>query len=145
VTKLTLAFSVHDSKKERIIEVVKDYKELLAEFELIATRNTGRMIQQSTGLPVTLLNSGQYGGNQEIGALVVKGKVNAVFLLRDPFAVQAHEPDITALARACDIHNVILSTNIATSEAVLNSFLNKIPSPVKQSAVPKYTGELVEV
>ena len=145
MAKFTLAFSVHDSKKEHIVHIVKSYRELLAEYELIATRNTGRMIQQSTGLPVKLLNSGQHGGNQQIGALVADGRIDAVFLLRDPLTVQAHEPDITALTRVCDTHNVALCTNVTTSEAVLHSFLSQTPSPVKQDILPECTEELVEV
>jgi methylglyoxal synthase len=103
------------------------------------------MIQQSTGLAVKLLNSGQYGGNLQIGALVADGKVDAVFLLRDPLAVQAYEPDITALARVCDIHNVTLCTNIATSEAVLHSHLSQMESPINKETLPERTEELVEV
>jgi methylglyoxal synthase len=145
VAKFTLTFSAHDSKKEHIVHIVKSYRELLAGYELIATRNTGRMIQQSTGLPVKLLNSGQYGGNQQIGALVADGRIDAVFLLRDPLTVQAHEPDITALTRVCDTHNVVLCTNATTSEAVLQSFLNNTPSPVTGDTTPERTEELVEV
>ena len=77
------------------------------------------MIQQATGLPVTLMQSGPLGGDQQIGALVASNIVKAVIFLRDPLTAQPHEPDITALLRVCDVHNVPLATNLATAEAVL--------------------------
>jgi methylglyoxal synthase len=46
--------------------------------------------------------------------------VKAVIFLRDPLTAQPHEPDIAALMRVCDVHNVPLATNLATAEAVLH-------------------------
>jgi methylglyoxal synthase len=53
--------------------------------------------------------------------LVAQGKVQAVVFLRDPLTAQAHEPDISALLRICDVYNTPLATNLATAEAVLDS------------------------
>ena len=145
MAKFTLVFTAHDTKKEDLIHFVKAYSELLTGFELVATRNTGWMIHQSTGLPVTILNSSLYGGIQQIGALVANNKVDAVFLLREPLIVQAHEPDIIALTRLCDVHNVILATNLATSEAILRFFYNRVSSPIKQDLVSECEEELVGV
>ena len=66
------------------------------------------------------MESGPHGGDQQIGALVAKGEVRAVIFLRDPLTAQAHEPDISALLRVCDVHNIPLATNLATAEAVLS-------------------------
>jgi methylglyoxal synthase len=46
--------------------------------------------------------------------------VKAVIFLRDPLTAQPHEPDIAALLRVCDVHNVPLATNLATAEAVMH-------------------------
>ena len=37
----------------------------------------------------------------------------------DPLTAQPHEPDITALLRVCDVHNVPLATNLATAELIV--------------------------
>jgi methylglyoxal synthase len=66
------------------------------------------------------MNSGLYGGYQQIGALVAQREVQAVIFLRDTLTAQAHEPDMSALLRACDVHDVPLATNLATAEAVLS-------------------------
>jgi len=120
VEKLTLALIAHDSKKEDMVSLVKAHREELAGIDLVATKSTGKVIQSQVGLPVTLLQSGPHGGDQQIGALVANGDVRAVIFLRDPMTAQPHEPDITALLRICDVHDVPLATNLATAEAVLH-------------------------
>jgi len=51
--------------------------------------------------------------------MVAEGRVLAVIFLRDPLQAQPHEPDVQALMRVCDVHNVPLATNLAATEAVL--------------------------
>ncbi len=51
--------------------------------------------------------------------MVAKEEVRAVIFLRDPLTAQPHEPDITALLRVCDVHNIPLATNERTAELVL--------------------------
>lgn len=43
-----------------------------------------------------------------------------IFLI-DPLYAQPHEPDIQALLRVCQVHNVPLATNRATADAILTS------------------------
>jgi methylglyoxal synthase len=118
--KLTLALVAHDSKKDDMVQLVKAHREELAGLELMATLSTGRIIQERTGLPVRLLESGPLGGDQQVGALVANEDVDAVIFLRDPLMAHPHEPDVSALLRVCDVHNVPLATNLTTAEAVIH-------------------------
>ncbi len=127
--RLTLALIAHDSRKESMIALVKAHKHELDEVSLVATRGTGRLIQSSVGLPVTLVESGPQGGDQQIGAMVAVGLVSAVIFLRDPLTSHPHEPDVSALLRVCDVHDVPLATNTATGEAVLH-LLSGHPEPL---------------
>ena len=43
-----------------------------------------------------------------------------VDFLRDPMTPHPHEPDVNALVRACDVHNVACATNLATAHLVLS-------------------------
>ncbi len=117
---ITLALIAHDNKKEEMLSLVADHRDELANLSLVATRSTGMLIQSRTGLNVTLMQSGPMGGDQQIGSLVASGIVKAVIFLRDPLTVQPHEPDVSALLRVCDVHNVPLATNMTTAEAVLH-------------------------
>jgi methylglyoxal synthase len=117
---LTLALVAHDGKKDEMVRLAREHRDNLAKLSLVATRSTGQLVREGTGLPVTLVNSGPMGGDQQIGAMVASGVVKAVIFLRDPLTAQPHEPDIAALLRVCDVHNVPLATNLATAEAVMH-------------------------
>ena len=118
---MKIALIAHDQKKDEMVEFVKKYHNQLRQCEIIATGTTGRRIREETGLPVKRVLSGPYGGDQQIGAMVASEEVKAVIFLRDPLTAQPHEPDITALLRVCDVHNVPLATNEATAELVIKA------------------------
>lgn len=124
---MKIALIAHDKKKSEMIEFVQEYREILAGHELVATGTTGRLIQEQAGLPVERVLSGPLGGDQQIGARVASGLVDAVIFLRDPLTAQPHEPDITALLRVCDVHNVPLATNRATGELLLLGLDEALP------------------
>ena len=143
--RLALALIAHDSKKADVVQLVKAHKEGLAEFDLVATRGTGQIIQSRIGLPVTLVQSGPHGGDQQIGALVANGDVRAGIFLRDPLMAQPHEPDISALLRVCDVHNVPLATNLATAEAVLHLLFEHPEALSGHHLVAEFLKELAAV
>jgi methylglyoxal synthase len=121
--RLALGLIAHDSKKEDMICLAKAHQKELARLNLIATRGTGQLIQSRVGLPVVLVQSGANGGDQQIGALIASEELDAVIFLRDALTAHSHEPDVSALLRVCDVHNVPLATNLATAEAVLHLLL----------------------
>ena len=51
---------------------------------------------------------------------MANGDRDAVIFLRDPLTSHPQEPDVAALLRVCDPHDVPLATNVATAEAVLH-------------------------
>lgn len=123
-TKPVLALIAHDAKKEDMVLLVKAHQDQLADIDMVATHSTGQMLHERTGLPVTLMQSGSLGGDQQIGALVANDAIGAVIFLRDPLLAHPHEPDVSALLRVCDVHNVPLATNMASAEAVLQLLFN---------------------
>jgi methylglyoxal synthase len=118
--KFTLALIAHDAKKEVMVQLVKAHREELTGIDLVATRSTGQLVMGRTRLPVTLLQSGPLGGDQQIGAMAAEEQVDAVIFLRDPLTAHPHEPDVSALLKICDAHNIPLATNVTTAEAVLH-------------------------
>ncbi|MGI6115685.1 methylglyoxal synthase, partial [Luoshenia tenuis] len=63
--------------------------------------------------------SGPMGGDQQIGSLVAYNRLDLIIFLRDPLTAQPHEPDVSALLRLCDVHDIPLATNMASAEAML--------------------------
>ena len=116
----TIALIAHDKKKNEMLEFVGHHKELLAGFHLVATHTTGTLINETFGLNVETMMSGPLGGDQQIGAMVATEKIDYVIFLRDPLTSQPHEPDINALLRLCDVHNIPLATNRKSGNIIIN-------------------------
>lgn len=121
-----IALIAHDRKKDDIVQLVRRYKAVFARYSLIATGTTGQRIQEGTGLTVERMLSGPLGGDAQIAAQVATKDVAAVFFLIDPLYAQPHEPDIQALLRVCEVHNVPLAINLATAEAILSTFARRM-------------------
>ncbi len=115
----TIALIAHDKKKDEMIDFVNNHQDLLGKYHLIATRTTGTLIKENFGLDVETMMSGPLGGDQQIGALIATEKVDFVIFLRDPLTSQPHEPDINALLRICDVHNIPLATNRKSAHIML--------------------------
>lgn len=115
----SIALIAHDHKKNDLVALAKKYANTLARYHLIATGTTGQLVQESTNLAVERMQSGPMGGDTQIAARVVTGDVAGVIFLIDPLYAQPHEPDIQALLRVCEVHNVPLATNLATAEMVI--------------------------
>lgn len=120
VILMRIALIAHDYKKDDLVKFVEQYKEILKKHRLIATGTTGTIIMERTGLKVYRLMSGPMGGDQQIGALVARHRLDMVIFIRDPLTPQPHEPDINALLRICDVHNVPAATNLATASIFMH-------------------------
>mgnify|MGYP002407310650 FL=1 len=122
---LNIAFIAHDKKKDDMIAFVQKHKEEVKKHKLYATGTTGKLISEIVGLDVHRFLSGPLGGDQQIGGAVAAGDIDMVIFLRDPLTAQPHEPDVTALLRICDVHNVPLATNMGSAEILINSISSK--------------------
>ena len=78
-----IALIAHDNKKAELITWCETNKEILKNHFLCGTGTTARMITDQTGLPVRGYNSGPLGGDQQIGAKIVEGKVDFVIFFSD--------------------------------------------------------------
>lgn len=116
---MKLALIAHDGKKDAMIALAGDYLPLLRRCTLMATGTTGTRLAAAHGLVVERMLSGPMGGDLQIGARLAAGDLDGVIFLRDPMTPQPHEPDINALVRACDVHDVPCATNVATARLLL--------------------------
>ena len=118
---MKIGLIAHDKKKSEIIEIAKQFRETLAQHTLYATGTTGTLIMGETGLNINRMKSGPLGGDQQIGSMVADNGLDLLIFLRDPLTAQPHEPDVSALLRLCDVHNIPLATNKKTAEIMLNA------------------------
>ncbi|EQK41844.1 methylglyoxal synthase [[Clostridium] bifermentans ATCC 638] len=113
---MNIALIAHDEMKNTMVGFCIGYENILCNYGLYATGTTGKRIEDETKLKIKRLASGPLGGDQQIGSLIVSQDIDLVIFLRDPMTAQAHEPDIQALIRLCDVYHVPIATNLASAE-----------------------------
>jgi methylglyoxal synthase len=117
--RMNIALIAHDRKKDDMVALAREFAGYLGGCRLMATGTTGGRLQREVGLEIECLLSGPLGGDLQIGARLSQGEVDAVIFLRDPMTPQPHEPDINALVRACDVHDIPCATNRASARLLL--------------------------
>lgn len=125
---MNIALIAHDRLKSNLVEIVNEFSETLVRHNLIATKTTGSRINELVGLEVECLLSGPMGGDLQIGARLAAGDIDLMIFLRDPMTPQPHEPDINALLRVSDVHNIPCATSAASARLML-TFLSTQPNP----------------
>ena len=116
-----IALIAHDGKKPELIQWCEDNKEILKKHFLCGTGTTARMITDKTLLPVRGYNSGPLGGDQQIGAKIVEGRVDFVVFFSDPLTAQPHDPDVKALLRIAQVYDIPIANNKATADFMITS------------------------
>lgn len=118
---MEIALIAHDKMKHLIVKFAIRHEAALSKHKLFSTGTTGKRIEEASGLHVQKFLSGPLGGDQQIGSLVAYGKLDLVLFLRDPLTAQPHEPDVQALIRLCDVHQVPCATNIQSAEMLFQA------------------------
>jgi len=121
-----IALVAHDDKKPDVVELAREYRTTLERVPLVATGTTGKRLIDRTPLDVERVESGAWGGDVTIASRVAKGRIRGVVFLRDPHTAQPHEPDISALLRMCDVHDVPLATNRASAVGLLDGLRREV-------------------
>lgn len=116
-----IALIAHDNEKHALIDWRKEHKDILSQHTLCGTGTTARMITDQTGLSVKGYNSGPLGGDQQIGAKIVEGRIDLVIFFSDPLTAQPHDPDVKALLRIAQVYDIPIANTRATADFIITS------------------------
>lgn len=116
-----IALVAHDGQKQNLVEWAKFNRETLAGHEVWATGTTGAMMEKTLGFPVHKLQSGPLGGDQQIGAMIVEGRIDFLIFFWDPLEPQPHDPDVKALLRMAVVWNVPVACDRSTADFMISS------------------------
>jgi methylglyoxal synthase len=116
-----IALIAHDNEKQKLIEWCAENSAVLSKHNLCGTGTTSRLITEKTGLIVKGYNSGPLGGDQQIGAKIVEGRIDVVIFFSDPLTAQPHDPDVKALLRIAQVYDIPIANNKATADFIISS------------------------
>jgi methylglyoxal synthase len=116
-----IALIAHDGKKPVLIDWCEKNKDILKNHNLCGTGTTARMISDRTGLTVKGYNSGPLGGDQQIGAKIVEGRIDLIIFFSDPLTAQPHDPDVKALMRIAQVYDIPMAVNKASADFMIKS------------------------
>jgi methylglyoxal synthase len=116
-----IALIAHDNKKQDLLAWARFNLGTLKRHELYATGTTGGLLNAELGLDVTRFLSGPLGGDQQVGAGIAEGRIDAVIFFWDPLEPHPHDVDVKALLRIAVVYNVPIACNRATADFMLSS------------------------
>src|SRR5262245_16350757 len=116
-----LALIAHDNRKSDLLDWARYNRGTLSRHELFATGTTGMLLGRELDLPVTRFLSGPLGGDQQVGAAIVEGRLDFVIFFWDPLEPQPHDVDVKALLRIAVVYNIPIACNRSTADFLLSS------------------------
>ncbi len=119
MSKRRIALIAHDNKKNELVAWAFANKERLSLCELCGTGHTAALVEEATGLNVERYLPGPMGGDQQVGAAIAEGRIDAVVFFWDPLSAQPHDPDVKALLRIAVVYDIPIATNKATADCII--------------------------
>ncbi len=134
-TTKRIALVAHDNCKKDMVEWLNWNSILLLNHKLICTGTTGKLVEEAlikkTGKDdrrehaIDKLKSGPFGGDQQLGAMIVNGDIDILIFFWDPMEPQPHDVDVKALLRIAVLYNIPTACNRSTADFLISSHLMK--------------------
>ncbi len=119
---VVLGLVAHDDKKAALSDWVTLHREALADSQIFATGTTGSVLEKACPeLNIKRLKSGPLGGDQQLGAMICEGRLDALIFFIDPLSPLPHDVDVKALMRLATLYDIPHASNAATANLIAAS------------------------
>jgi len=115
-----IALVAHNPRKTQLQAWVARHARALSGHRLICTGGTGALLSRvHPDLTIQRLQRGSRGGDQQLGALIATGELDAVIFFADTESYQANDVDLQALMRLAILHDTPIACSPATADLIL--------------------------
>lgn len=143
-----LALVSHNGMKKTMRTFVVANKNLLKKFRLTGTNSTMTMLKEvfkdepaGSVIYGPACASGPLGGDAELVALMVAGRIGGIFFFQDPMNAHPHRADIDCMVRQALVHNTMLAEN-PTSAYMLVQCLRTALADNQAELIPSFFFQL---
>lgn len=140
-----LALVSHNGMKKTMREFVVANKNLLKRFRLTGTNSTMTMLKEvfKDEPPGTVVYgpacaSGPLGGDAELVAYMVSGKIGGIIFFQDPMNSHPHRADIDCLVRQGLVHNVIMAETPSSALMITSCLRQALIGKGKPELIPSF-------
>lgn len=121
---LHIALIAHDRKKAEMAAWAKQHEAALAEHRLVCTATSGAVLRDACpALSIETVKSGPLGGDQQVGARIAEGQIDALIFFPDPLTAMPHDVDVKALLRLALVYDIPCALNPRTAGLLVESGL----------------------
>ncbi|MDC1427964.1 methylglyoxal synthase [Rhodospirillaceae bacterium] len=115
-----IALVAHNERKTQLTAWVGRHLTVLRQQTIICTGGTGAMLRKAyPSLTINRLQRGTRGGDQQLGALVATGELDAVVFFADPHTRHAQDVDLIALTRLAIMHDTPIVCSPSAADLVV--------------------------
>jgi methylglyoxal synthase len=140
-----LALVSHNGMKKTMREFVTVNKNLLKKFRLTGTNSTMTMLKEvfadepaGTVVFGPACASGPLGGDAELVAYMVSGKIGGIIFFQDPMDSHPHRADIDCLVRQALVHNVMMAETPTSALMIAQCLRMALIGKGKPELIPSF-------
>lgn len=140
-----LALVSHNQMKSAMREFVMANKNLLKKFRLTGTNSTMMMLKEvfkddpaGTIMFGPACVSGPLGGDAELVALMVTGRIGGIVFFQDPMNAHPHRADIDCLLRQALVHNTMMAETPTTALMLTHCLRQALQGKGKPEMIPSF-------
>lgn len=119
-----IALAAHNNRKSQLLAWVMRHADVLKRHRIVCTGGTGTLLGKAEpDLTIHRLQRGSHGGDQQLGALVATGELDAVIFFADPHGPASLDVDLLALIRLAIQHDIPIACSPSAADMIVTASL----------------------